>query len=518
MSRKNKKNIPRRANTDQAIYTPDLQTEVASRLSDPYAKPFMGVITTDDPLLQERGGVGSSAHELYRDLLRDGKVHSGLQKRKLAVIGREWTVEPTVDSAKGRADAGKVAEILAASGFDRLCNSLLNAVLMGWQPSEIMWGVQDGLVVPLRYKARAQRRFRFVQDEGDVQPYLHLLTESDLQRGKRVPERKFIVHSVGSDDDNPNGIGLGLQLYWPVFFKRKGVMAWNMLCERFGAPIPWGQYPSNATPQERKSLFRGLQAMQTDGVIMTPSGAQITLIETKLSGGGQSSHQSLCNYMDDWIMEVILGQPPRSGGGGALAAAANEREDVRLEISQGDSDLLSETLNDSLLRWICEFNGFEPCRVWRRIEKEQDTKLEAETDAIIKGLGFKPSLKYIQAKYGEEWQEDTPTEPTPQPAANQKTTSNPADFVEGEQDPIDALIAAEIAQWQPVMEPVELALQQLLDDAAAQNLTLGELLPKLAQLLPAMPTERLTHALTRSAFAAHLGYAAGLDADPKGQA
>ena len=79
MSRKNKKNLPRRAGSAEAAYTPDLQTEVASRLSDPYAKPFMGVVTTSDPLLQERGGMGSSASELYRDLLRDGKVHSGLQ-------------------------------------------------------------------------------------------------------------------------------------------------------------------------------------------------------------------------------------------------------------------------------------------------------------------------------------------------------------------------------------------------------------------------------------------------------
>lgn len=495
---------------------PELHTEVASRLSDPYAKPFMGVITTDDPLLLERGGMGSSAAELYRDLLRDGKVYAGLQKRKLAVIGRQWTVEPATDSAKGQADAARVAEILAASGFDQLCNALLNALLMGWQPAEVIWGMQDGQIVPIRYAARAQRRFAFVQDAGDARPYLHLLTERDLQRGQRVPERKFIVHRVGSDDDNPNGIGLGLQLYWPVFFKRKGVMAWNMLCERFGAPIPWGKYPGNASDKERATLFQGLQSMQTDGVIMTPEGANIALIETKLSGGGQSSHQSLCNYMDDWVMEVILGQPPRSGGGGALAAAANEREDVRLEISQGDSDLLSETLNHSLLRWICELNGFEPCRVWRRIEKEQDTKLEAETDAIIKGLGFKPSLKYIQAKYGEEWQEGTPAAPAPEPAP--APGIKPTEFAEGESDPIDALIAAEIAQWQPVMEPVELALQQLLDDAAAQNLTLGELLPKLAQLLPTMPTERLTDALTRSAFAAHLGYAAGLDADPKNQA
>lgn len=517
MSRKNKKNLPRRAGSAEAAYTPDLQTEVASRLSDPYAKPFMGVVTTNDPLLQERGGMGSGASELYRDLLRDGKVHSGLQKRKLAVIGREWTVEPATDSAKGQADAVAVAEILATSGFDRLCNSLLNAILMGWQAVEVIWGQQGGQIVPLRYAARAQRRFNFVQDAGDAQPYLHLLTESDLQRGRRVPERKFIVHSVGSDDDNPNGIGLGLQLYWPVFFKRKGVMAWNMLCERFGAPIPWGQYPNNALPEEKRSLFDGLRAMQTDGVIMTPVGAQIALIETKLSGGGQSSHQALCNYMDDWIMEVILGQPPRSGGGGALAAAANEREDVRLEISQGDSDLLSETLNDTLLRWICEFNGFEPCRVWRRIEKEQDTKLEAETDAIIKGLGFKPSLKYIQAKYGEEWQEDTPATTSDIAPISMSEKPAPSDL-SAEIDPIDALIAAEIAQWKPVMEPVELALQRLLDDAAAQNLTLGELLPKLAQLLPTMPTDRLTDALTRSAFAAHLGYAAGLDADSKGQA
>lgn len=509
-------------NTKPSSSKPDLaqlQTEVASRLRDPYEPPFMGVIAPNDPLLRERGGWGSHSSEVYRDLLRDGKVYSGLQKRKLAVIGRPWIVEPSNDSPKAVQDAQTVDSILAGFAFDRLCNDLLDAVLLGWQPVEVVWGVQDGLIVPLRAPKRPQRRFAFVQDTADAAPALRLLTAGDMVRGEPLPERKFIIHRVNTEDDNPHGTGLGLQLYWPVFFKRKGVMAWNMLCERFGAPIPWGKYPSTASDKEKRTLFDGLRALQTDGMIMTPEGASIELIETKLSGGGKSSHQALCEYMDDWMMEVLLGQSPRGGSGGAQAAAAIEREGVRLELSQADSDLLSGTLNETLLRWICELNGLEPCRVYRRIEAESNTKLDAETDAIIASLGFKPSLAYIQQKYGQEWSEAAPAAelaPTPTPAP---TPNKPAsNFAEGEPDPIDALISAEIAQWQPVMAPVEQALQQLLDDAAAQNLTLGELLPKLAQLLPTMPTERLTDALTRSAFAAHLGYAAGLDANPKTQA
>jgi hypothetical protein len=57
---------------------------------------------------------------------------------------------------------------------------------------------------------------------------------------------------------------------------------------------------------------------------MTPEGMTIDLLESKLSGS-VSSQEALCNYMDDWIAEVILGQEPKSSGGGALAAASAER-------------------------------------------------------------------------------------------------------------------------------------------------------------------------------------------------
>ena len=80
------------------IETPPLDTETATRQQDPWNAGFIGPVLTNDPLLLERAEHGSMAFELYRDLKRDGKVFSALQKRKLAVIGRPWTVKPLVDN------------------------------------------------------------------------------------------------------------------------------------------------------------------------------------------------------------------------------------------------------------------------------------------------------------------------------------------------------------------------------------------------------------------------------------
>ena len=40
---------------------------------------------------------------------------------------------------------------------------------------------------------------------------------------------------------------------------------------------------------------------------MTPVGTMIELLESRLSAGGQTPNQSLVEYMDDWISEVLLG-------------------------------------------------------------------------------------------------------------------------------------------------------------------------------------------------------------------
>jgi phage gp29-like protein len=295
-----------------ATARPELETEVANRLRDPFEQNYMGVLQTDDPLLLEKGDQNG---EIYRNLKRDGKVFSCLQKRKLALVGREWQVVPVEEGDAQSADAAIVANILKRCCFDQVCQDLLDALLRGYAVSEIVWTVRDGYYVPARIVKRAQRRFKFVQADENSPPELRLLTKNNMLTGEPLPERKFIVHRVNPEDDNPYGTGLGLQLYWPEFFKRKGLVSWNKLNDRFGSPTPWGRYPRNAGPKEKGTLFSALKAMSNDGVLMTPEGMAIELLETKLTGS-VTTQQALCEYMDDWIAEVILGQEPRKSGGG----------------------------------------------------------------------------------------------------------------------------------------------------------------------------------------------------------
>ncbi len=488
---------------------PVLDTEVANRLRDPFETNYLGVLRTNDPLLLERGGNGSSAYDAYRDLKRDGKVFSGLQKRKLAVISRPWQVTPEKDTPKGQQDAVVASDILRALNFDQVSSDLLDALLMGWTPMEIIWTVRAGLVVPDRVVKRAQRRFVYQQADPHLPPELRLLTQASMITGEPLPANKFIVHRLNAEDDNPYGTGLGLQLYWPVFFKRKGVLAWNKLNDRFGSPTPWGKYPRGAGPKEKGTLFDALKAMSNDGLLMTPEGVSIELLESKLTGT-VNTQQTLCEYMDDWIMEVILGQAPRGKGGGAMAASSNEREDVRTELSQADSDLLSETINRTLLAWLCDFNGLERCQVYRVIKKDEDLKAASETDVNVSSMGFKMTLEGVREKYGEHWEEAT----TP-PASTLPGTGQSASFAEpttaAQPDALDRLIEAEQAQWQPAMESMLDPIRSLLADAAARGQTAAELLARLPALLPKLDADPLADSLTRAAFTARLAADAGID-------
>lgn len=496
---------------------PELETEVANRLRDPYENNYLGVLATNDPLLLEKGDPNG---EMYRDLKRDGKVFSCIQKRKHALIGEEFQVVPVEEGDARSKDAEIVSGILKRCAFDQVCMDLLDALLRGYAVSEIIWTVRDGYYVPARVVKRAQKRFRYVLDEAGV-PQLRMLTRENMTTGVELPDRKFIVHRVNPEDDNPYGTGLGLQLYWAVFFKRKGIVSWNKLNDRFGTPTPWGKHPRNAGPKEKATLFAALKALSNDGVIMTPEGAAIELLESKMTGS-VTTQQALCAYMDDWIAEVVLGQEPRVSGGGAMAAASKERTNVRLDLVQADSDLLSATLNETLIKWICELNGLAMCQVSREIAEEEDKLAESETDKNVSEMGFELSEEAVREKYGEGWSKKKtppPTAPVPaqqppvKPGAEPDGAGDPGsvNFAEMDgRDALDALVDEAIGEWRYMMVPMVEPIQQALDEALAAGETAEGFLARLPGLLEQMNSGRLLAGLVKAAMSARLGGEAGV--------
>ena len=384
---------------------------------------------------------------------------------------------------------------------------------MGLSVCEIVWTVRDGWIVPDRIVKRRSERFVFVQPDAHLPPELRLLTASNLVTGEPLPDRKFIVHRVNAEDDNPYGNGLGAQSYWPVFFKRKGIVAWNKLIDRFGTPTRVGKYPANASPKDKSTLLTALQAFAQDGTIVIPEGMSLDLLESKLTGG-ISTHSDLCHYMDAWLDAVWLGKETANGSGGAQAAAAKERSDVRLAITKGDADLLSGTLNATLIKWMCELNGWQPCLVYRQIKEETDLKAESETDKNISDMGFELSEEGARAKYGEYWSRKTAPAPT-DPAAAPAQRGDPASFAEPagmqEKDAIDELVQQELDQWQPVMEPMVSPIRALMQRAAEQGWSAQQLLDELPNLLPQMDDSDLMAALLQTSFVARVGAASGME-------
>lgn len=467
---------------------------------------FDRLLPKDDTLLT-RGGGSAVGLKLYDELERDPKAWEVLEKRKMALTSRPWTVAPpegdTSRAAKKAADM--VRAQLGALGFDQVTKQLLDATLKGISTNEVMWRRVGSEIVADEVLDLEPWMFQFAF-KPDADEYLHarcgvrLLTAGNSNLGEKVPHRKFLIHRFGAKYNNPWGLGVGTRLFWPVFFKRQGIQFWLSFAERFGTPVPVGKYPNNATPAEKTTLRRALQAFQQEASIMVPQGMEITLLEAAKSG--IDTYERLCHYMDDQTASIVTG---KAGGksGGALATAIATENEIRLELVKADGDLLSDTLNRQLVRWIVDYNmpGAPYPNVTRAVEEPKDAAALAETKKTLFDMGFRPTLESIKRDFGGDY-----TEFTPGPLSTAREVPNvdlgAADFADPEtpadQAAVDAMLAALAGDklqslMTKLLAPVIKAVRESGDHQEA--------LERLVDLFPDVPLDDLQESLARALFA-----------------
>lgn len=312
----------------------------------------------DDTLIERGGGEGL---KIYDAIERDTHAWSVLQKRKHKLIGREWIVEP---GGTGKADleaAAFIRDVLTTLPFDRICMEMLDATLKGFSISEAIYASDGRHLRPESVKALEQRRFVF---DKDWQP--RLLTMTSPSSGEKLPQRKFIVHRFGVKGNNPYGLGMGTRLFWPVLFKRNGVGYWMHFLERFAAPIPVGKYVEGTGAAHQQALMQTLQMMNYSSAITVPIGTELDSFEAKRSG--TVDYSVWAKFWNTEMSKAVLGETLTTEMGDHGARAASETHaDILDALVDSDSDLLSATLNDTLIRWLCQFNyqDAELPKVWR---------------------------------------------------------------------------------------------------------------------------------------------------------
>lgn len=484
----------------------DLTQEIATVAKDITFPSFGGIMRPGDDILALKGGQRGLA--IYDDLERDAWVYACMHKRKMAVIGRPWLVEPASDSRLDKKAADMVNNHLEALQFDPTCYHLLDALLKGRSAGEIMWQRDGSELRPVEVKPRDGRRFTFGEDYK-----LRLLTLQSPVLGEELPDRKFICHIVGAKDGNPHGLGLGQKLWWPVFFKRQGLSFWLQFLDKFGAPTAVGKYQAGV---DINQLEDALRRIAHDAGVALPDGASVELLEATRSGTG--THDVLTRYMDEQIAAAILMEGGGKGKGGELASAAILRNEVRLELVQADADLLSATLAKSLVKWDVELNmpGAKPPRVWREVKQDEDLKARAERDKLLFDMGFRPTLDYVQDTYGGQWElVAAPTPPLGKPGmpavpgavAPNAAATLPAEFAQGDAPVIADQVALDNALGAIPAETLQAQMDQILAPVfEALNSAGGyeQAMAVLAGRYPSLDAGRLESLLARAMFVSEL--------------
>jgi phage gp29-like protein len=357
------------------------------------------LLNTDDTLLTRGQGKGL---KIYDELRRDALAGAVLDKREFAVIARPWDVTPASQSFEDEAAAAMVRANIKTLQFDRICRELLDATLKGFAVGEVMWGVRDENIVALDVIPRNQRRFVF--DLKSRAP--RLITRENIAQGVELPERKFIVHTVGGKEGLPYGRGVGSWLFWPVLFKRKDISFWLIFADKFGSPTAVGKYPQGTTLIEQNKLLDALRAIAQDAGLIFPIGMEVGLLEATRAGS-IDTYEKLARYMDEQISVAVLGETMTSiaQAGGLGSNQAGVHNDVRKELAQADADLLSDTLNSTLVKWLVDYNnpGAGYPKLYRKFEDQIDLNARAGRDVNIKALGYEPDQNYITETYGPGW-------------------------------------------------------------------------------------------------------------------
>ena len=374
----------------------ELTTEIASPRNDSeyliYNSKYFDI---EDKTLQSQGG--QLGIRLYDKVILDPHIYSVLQTRISAVVGKDWSILPASKSLKDKKIAEFVEETLYNTNFDFLRYTLLKSILYGYYCSEIIYKMENNQIVIDHFIDKHPVKFCFGENRK-----LRLLTKDSLIYGVEIPDRKFLLMNFGSVD-NPYGRPLGQSLYWFNEFKKTGIKFWLIYVERFGQPTALGSYPPGTSDADIEQTKDVLNSIQTNSSIVLPDTFTISLLEA--SRGGNATYDDLCNFINREISKMVLGcvlvTESSKNGSYSLGKIHNL---VRQDIIESDADLLDETLNNSLIKWICQLNF--NTSIYPKIITDSTPPVnlleKSQIDKNLNDVGVKFTREYFTKTYSLE--------------------------------------------------------------------------------------------------------------------
>lgn len=430
---------------------------------------YFGALPNPDLILQKLGRSVSA----YRELLIDPIVAGAVRRRKAAVSRMSWRIDADDDK-----QVSLLKEALEALDVPSIIENMMDAVLFGYQPMEVIWS-RDRYWLPTAVIAKPQEWFGFDAD-GSL---IYLNDNKQLP----VPEFKFICPKHGASFTNPYGTAELSCVYWATVFKRGGLKFWAEFAEKFGSPWIIGREPRSNTDEDTIRLLDALENLMGNAVATIPDDSSVEIKEATGKTGSSQVYDDFIRYCRSEINIALLGQD-QSTEKDSTHASATAGLEVTSDIRDADCRIVSQAFN-ALLEMIDTLNfgtGTPPKFVL--YEEAPGSRELAERDQILGNLGVSFTDVYFERAYNLSADEFR-LAPVP---------TKSAEFAENASLPAD--LSDRLSLGMPSDDALQAQLSAMLTefgelDGALDNETL--LLERLAALYPAMNIDELQDKLTQ---------------------
>lgn len=398
--------------------------EVAQYSSNPYARQtvygyYPGIMHTgtgdvivrpNDELLLQKGGI--PALIIYQRLLFDSNVQAAWEKVTQEITARDLIVEPASDSPGDIAVKEYVEEQLGDLPMDEIFKAMLEAYIVGFSVGEVMWRRTKSGVKAYDVRPRDVRRFLFQENkEADMGFTMKLVTRMNTFEGEDLPARKFIVFRYWTQaNGDPYGCGLGRILYPIVKFKRRALESQLLYSDRFANPTAVATAPLSATTSEIDTLYNHLTNLSQETALILPEGYNLDFINP------QGSPETFSQLRDSLIKEIYLliaGEDEAGSAEAGSRASSEVAQSVREVRAQELSELLCDTLNETLVRWIVDLNfgtNVVAPKLRRNFVTEDRSSLTmTDVATMIEKVGYRPTKSWIENTFKVELKEPEET-------------------------------------------------------------------------------------------------------------
>ena len=408
--------------------------EVARYTSDPYnlssiymfgsSSPFTGqgntIVRPNDDLLIQKGG--NRALVVYQRLLYDEQVQSCFRKLLQEVTSRPWYIQQYSDKPGDLAVRDFVAEVLEEMPLDDIYVGMAEAMITGFSVGEIMWKKTKRGVIPFDVRMRDQRRFVFQEEQDAVNGFtMRCLTFNRMFEGVELPQRKFIVSRYWvSHNGDPYGAALGRILYPLVKFRRRAIESYVLYGDRYATPTAVAKAPLSASTRELDTLYGHLSNLSQETAMILPEGYELEFV---VPSGSPEVFKNLIEYIDKEISLVICGEDEAGQAEAGSRASSQVANTIRVVRASEISEMLSQTLTQTLVRWIVDLNfGVDVAApVLTREFRIEESPLTMPDVSLLIQSGYTPRKEWIERHFRVELEEkkagedaEAPTQYDPQ--------------------------------------------------------------------------------------------------------